>query len=1165
MPSVSIEKSSANFNPIFFHQIRIVQDTKRIGRFYFSFQIAKCYACYCISKTKSSSSKPLAMDRNVTAVRRCYFFVFSSLLLLLFSPTLFAQQTIRGRITDSTSNTGLPRVTVAVKGTNRATATDGNGNFSISASRGNVLLISAVGYLTNEVPVGDDPIINIPMQSRNSSLNEVVVIGYGTRQKKDVTGAVSTVGTKEIERSTAMTPELALQGQAAGVFISSGGGAPGSRPNIRIRGVNTMGFAEPLYVVDGVPIYEGGAGTTDGATGDNRGSVNIFTLINPADIESISVLKDASAAAIYGVRASNGVILITTKKGRTGKPRVEFTASYGVQNLPKTIPVLNTQQYFGLLREAYANNPEFVGGVLRPFGDRFGSRYNETNTEYMGNAPTYDWQKELINKNAMISDFNTRVSGGSEGFTYYFSGGYTKQESPLKGNNLKRYSIATNIESRISKYFSAGLTLRLVQQDALDNTSGSLTDMMSTIPFQPIYDPNGPYGFAPTGVGSVVRSRAYDSLLALGRLDPGAPYILQNSRLLWGEQSRYNAFALMALNKRTYNQLNALGNAYLQVEPIAGLRIRGVLGGNYFLNFREEFQNNDAWQFRQPLGAPFGNTMNDLAKGSLGKRNTRTTNLNKELIVNYNKTINADHNIDVLLSASDQFARWDIIDLSGQVNYVDPLYWGIANRPPNVNGFQGILQEDALIGYLGRISYKFQDKYYFDATVRRDGSSRLAPGNKWDNFPSFAAAWRISKEAFFPKTGVISDLKLRGGWGKLGNFQSAGYYKFLTTVLSSPDYSFGAGNGNSVGSVQLGAALPGFANTDLTWEKVKTINIGFDAVLFRNLTFTAEYYDKTTSDIIQTVSLPPNTGIQDAADLNVASVKNSGFEFQLGYSKRFGDVNLNLNGNLTTVKNRVLKLNQGNPIGGEGGRVEEGYSMFYLWGHKVGGIFQNQAEIDAWRQKYADGSLGQSRTNLASGYQYKPGDMYFVDVYGDPRSGTKERYSPTPDGVINSNDRTYLGKTIPGYYYGFSLSADYKGLDLSVLFQGVGDVQRYNGIRSGLESMGGMANQWATTLERWTPTNPSTTMPRAVFGNPAGATRFSSRFVEDAGYLRLKNIQLGYSLPRAVLGNLGFVQNFRLYVAGLNLFTVTDYTGLDPENDVLPPTKQILFGMNVTF
>ncbi len=1101
------------------------------------------------------------MDRKFTAFSRSCFFVFTLFLLLFSNQDLFAQQTVRGRVTDSTSNAGIPRITVTVKGTNRATATDENGDFSIIAARGDVLQISAVGYLSQEVPVTGSTPLTIPVQARNASLNEVVVIGYGTRQKKDVTGALSTVGTKEIERSTAMSPELALQGQAAGVFIASGGGQPGARPTIRIRGVNTMGFAEPLYVVDGVPIYEGGAGAMGGATGDNRGNVNIFTLINPADIESISVLKDASAAAIYGVRASNGVILITTKKGRTGKPRVEFTASYGVQNLPKTIPVLNTQQYFGLLREAYANNPEFQNGVLRPFGDRFGPRYNENSPEYMGNAPTYDWQKELINKNAMIADYNTRVSGGSEGFTYYFSGGYTKQESPLKGNHLQRYSIATNIESRISKYFSAGLTLRLVQQDALDNTSGSLTDMMSTVPFQPIYDPNGPYGFAPTGTGTIIKNPAHDP----SKLDPGAPFILQNSRLLWGEQSRYNAFALMKLNKRSYNQLNALGNAYLQVEPIAGLRIRGVLGGNYFLNFREEFQNNDAWQFRQPLSAPYGNTMNEFSKGSLGKRNTRTTNLNKELIVNFNRTINADHNFDLLLSASEQFARWDIVDLSGQVNYVDPQYWGIANRPPNVNGFQGILQEDALIGYLGRMSYKFRDKYYFDATVRRDGSSRLAPGNKWDNFPSFAAAWRISKEAFFPKTQWVNDLKLRGGWGKLGNFQSAGYYKFLTTVLGSPDYSFGSGNGNNVGSVQLGAALPGFANTDLTWEKVKTINVGFDAVLFRNLTFTAEYYDKTTSDIIQTVSLPPNTGIQDAADLNVASVKNSGFEFQLGYSKRFGEVSLNFNGNLTTVKNRVLKLNEGTPIGGEGGRVEQGYSMFYLWGHKVGGIFQNQAEIDAWRQKYADASLGQNKTNPAAGYQYKPGDMYFVDVYGDPRSGVKEFYSPIPDGVINSNDRTYLGKTIPGYYYGFSLSADFKGLDFSALFQGVGDVQRYNGIRSGLESMGGMANQWATVLNRWTPTNPSTTMPRAVFGNPNGATRFSSRFVEDAGYLRLKNIQLGYSIPKSVLGQLAFVQNFRLYVAGLNLFTVTDYTGLDPENDVLPPTKQVLFGLNVTF
>jgi TonB-dependent starch-binding outer membrane protein SusC len=441
--------------------------------------------------------------------------------------------------------------------------------------------------------------------------------------------------------------------------------------------------------------------------------------------------------------------------------------------------------------------------------------------------------------------------------------------------------------------------------------------------------------------------------------------------------------------------------------------------------------------------------------------------------------------------------------------------------------------------------------------MRRDGSSRLAPGNKWETFPSFAAAWRISAEDFFPKNTFINDLKIRGGWGRLGNFQSASPYQFLSNVGLSPDYPLGSGNGNPFGTQYQGARLPNFANTSLTWEKVRTTSVGFDALLFnRSISFTAEYYSKTTFDIIQSVSLPPSTGIESPADLNVASVSNKGIELQLGYNKTFGEVNFNVAGNITTVKNRVEKLNDGSPIGGEFGRIEEGYSMFYLWGYKVGGVFQSQAEIDAWKLAHPGGDAN------IGGYQYKPGDMYFQDVFGNPDPGSKERYSPTPDSLVNSNDRTYLGKTIPGYYYGLSVGAEWKGFDVNIFFQGVGDVQKYNFERSGLEAMSSAANQWATTLGRWTTSNPSATMPRAVFGDPAQFNRTSSRYVEDASYLRLKNVQIGYRIPQAVLDKLRFAQNVRIYLSGVNLFTITKYSGLDPEVSGIPPTRQFLFGIN---
>ena len=639
-------------------------------------------------------------------------------------------------------------VTVANKRTKMATATNKNGEFSISATKGSVLVFTFVNYSPQEVTVGSQTTYNITMQQQSSALNDVVVIGYGSRQKKDVTGAVSTVSAKDIEKSTSMTPELALQGKAAGVFVESGGGEPESRPTIRIRGVNTFGFSEPLYVIDGMPIYEGGAGITSGGIGDIRSPINIFSLINPNDIESISVLKDASAAAIYGVRASNGVILITTKKGKAGKPKVEVYSSYGIQNIPKTKKVLNTQQYFDLITEAYNNNPDMDNGQVVPIGTKFGPLYDPASPQYAGNSPTYDWQRQLMNKDASLQDHSVRVSGGNESTTYYFSAGYSKTESPLKSNYLERYSVAANVDSKISKFVQAGLNIRLIGEKSLLNTQADPGTMMSTIPFQPFFDKNDPTGFAPVAAGSFEPNPDYDPSL----LNAGAPFnfVAGDPRLLWGPQTRFNVFAFQALNNTKYELLNALGSAYVQIEPITGLRLKGTLQGSYYMNLRKTWGDFDAWRFSQTPGNPYAGQDGN-SKGTYGERQGRTNNLNKELTLNYNHTFNKDHNIDIVLSASQQKGQWFATDLSGQVNSADPQYRQISNQPPYTSGFAGILEEDALIGYLGRISYKYKDKYYLDGTFRYDGSSRLAPGHKWDKFPSFAAAWRISGENFFPK------------------------------------------------------------------------------------------------------------------------------------------------------------------------------------------------------------------------------------------------------------------------------------------------------------------------------------------------------------------------------------------------------------------------------
>ena len=901
-------------------------------------------------------------------MRKLKYQLLKFLLLILIASACdvaYAQNdiTISGRVIDSSSKSPIPGTSISLQGnSSKGTTTDVDGNFKITVPRGSILVVSAVNYGETRVRISGNQNLNIALVAGSSELNEVVVIGYGTRKKRDLTGSVATVSSKEIEKSTAMTPELALQGKAPGVFVESGGGDPQSRPTVRIRGVNTFGYSEPLYVLDGVPIYEGGAGVTTGGIGDIRSPINIFSLINPDDIESISVLKDASAAAIYGVRASNGVILITTKHGKTGKPRIEASGNYGVQNIPKTINVLSTPQYFSLVTDAYNANPDMNSGVPVPIGTKFGGFYSPDSAMYAGAGPTYNWQKQLENKNAAIQDYSARVSGGSEGLSYYYSAGYSKTESPLKGNHLERYSIATNLDSKISKVFSAGLTLRLVQENALNNTQADMPTMAATIPFQPFFSSNDKTGFAPVSGGSFVPNPAYDPTL----LNPGPLYNFAagDPRLLYGPQTRFNVFAFQQLNNNSYRLYNALGNAYIQVEPIADLKIKASVGGSYYENTRKSWSDYDSWRFSQTPGNPYSGQDGN-GKGTYGERTGKTYNLNKELGITYTHLFANKHHVDILLDASDQFARWTANDLSGVVNYSDPQFRGITNQPPFTTGFSNILQEDDLIGYVGRLSYNYSEKYYLDVTNRYDGSSRLAPGHKWADFPSFAAAWRISSEKFFPKTTFINDLKLRGGWGKLGNFQSAGYYEFLSGVSLTPDYSTGSGNGDPFGTQYQGASLPSFANTNLTWEKIKTTSLGFDAILFNNsVNLTIEYYNKLTYGIIQSVALPPNTGIQNPADLNIGEVRNNGIEIDAGYNTHVGDVNINMRGNITTVNNKVIKLYGGTPLGDEFGRIEEGYSIGYLWGYKVGGIFQSQQQIDAWRRTHADVNIGQNITDL---------------------------------------------------------------------------------------------------------------------------------------------------------------------------------------------------------
>jgi TonB-linked SusC/RagA family outer membrane protein len=1081
--------------------------------------------------------------------------------------------TVTGTIKDEQGD-ALPGVNIIEKNTQNGTTTDAAGKYSISvADENSILVFSFIGYGTKEIPVGSSTTLDIVMEPDVTNLGEVVVIGYGEREKKDLTGSISNMTSEDIQKSVSLTPELAMQGRMTGVFVSTPGGNPNARPTVRVRGVSTFNNAEPLYVVDGVPILEFGAGSGgDGSqTADLRGNQNVLSMINPGDIESITVLKDASASAIYGSRAANGVVLITTKRGKVGKPVVEFNARRGVQNIPKKFDVLNTADFTALYQESFENDyryrtqqaptpnpaaPYVWNDPARNYLNVFNPNSTDPYYKYLGNSPSHNWQNDLINKDAVIEDYSVRISGGSEATTYYVGAGYSKTESPLIQNYNERYSISTNVQTKISDIFEVGLLMRTTYMEALDNTSGSLSQVALVSPWQPVYDPSDPTGFMRSTDIAFETNPDFDLALA----DPGpAQIVVPGSDQLrpFGVETSSNFFAQMALDKTDYSMQKNFGTAYLQVQPLAGLKIRGGLSVDYTLNKRNDWSHTvEAVRFNESGGNPYA-SQDGTAIGTLRERNSRNVSIIPDLTVNYTRSL-GDHHVDLLLNASQQDFKYGFNQLESPQSRIEPEFRSIggANR---WNSSLAVNQSKAIQGYVGRLSYSFKDKYYLDASVRRDGSSEFAPSQRWGTFPAISLGWRLSSEDLFTRvTSVFDDLKLRTGYGVLGNSFSQGFgynsFAYLSTVSSTPDYALGSGNGDGVGAQRSGSTLPNFPNVGLTWEKAKTFNIGLDgALLGSQLRFTVEYYDKNTEGIIQGVPLPANSGISQDVSYNVASVRNSGIEIELGYDRKFGELTVGISGNLTTVKNRVTKLHLGVPRYDLG--IVEGQSVGFIYGYRAGGIFQTQQEVDAWRANHQD----------QSGANPQPGDMWFKDLYGNP-SDEEPYKSATPDSLVNTYDRDIIGKTVPGFYYGFNLSAQYKGFDLGIFFQGVGDVQKYNSARAAGESMGGQGlNLWSTTKDRWTPENPSTTMPRAIFNDPNGNNRYSTRFVESGAFVRLKTLQLGYTLPRTVLESLKVVNSFRVYLMGTNLFTATGWSGIDPENDFVPPTRVISLGLNASF
>lgn len=968
------------------------------------------------------------------------------------------ERTVKGKVTDSEKGDGLPGVSIVVKGSTTGTATDVNGNFELAIPGSNArLVVSYVGYVSQEIAVGNQAAVTVTLKPDIKALQEVVVVGFGTQKKADLTGAVTGIRGEDIGITSkpVSSPDQILAGRASGVNISNRSGDPGAPINVRIRGVGTPGVNQPLWVIDGVPLVQTENMTVN--TGSSTES-NPLVGINPSDIESIDVLKDASAAAIYGARAANGVIIVTTKRGKDGKANVSYDAYMGAGSTQKRMDVLNVDQFIDIQQE--------LGRDYSPFRGQ----------------PFVDWQ-DAVFRTSTIRNHNIAVSGGSAVANYFLGAGYYDQDGIERGQDFTRYSIKANSDINVGKRFKFGESLLVSSVNRLTQTESGLFagfGAATNAPYFKIYDPNGPLGYNPEN--NITRGAGQTSQNYLLRTD-----------------TRVNSTRIISRK--------VLASVYGEFEIITGLKYKITGGVDYNVGSGDFFQEAIAFD----NGTPRSSLLVQERPIEL------TTNLSHTLT--YNKVF-GDHSLTVLVGEEETNFRFDKVRIQGNNLFNSKIQF--ASTGASVSAANEADQW-ALRGYLGRINYSYQGKYLFTVNVRNDNTSRFAPGNRSQTFPSFSVGWRLSEERFFPKGNIVDDIKIRGSWGQSGNQFTGANFAFMSTLKTTIFYPIGTSQ-----SITRAPAPVNFANQDLRWETSNQLDIGADITLLQGrIEGTFDYYRKVTKDVLIGLPIPLTSGYFLPADANVGQILNRGIELALNYRNKIGNIGYSLGGNITTVHNEVLDLGTSPEIiTGVGGasthRTTVGEPLGYFYGFKTNGIYQTQAEVDqALPDAFSSGRA--------------PGDIRFLDV--------------NQDGKIDAQDRTKIGSSIPAFFYGINATASYKGFDLSLLLQGVGGIQVYNQGRQTLENLTGTHNFSTRVLDRWTGPGTSNTMPRVIANDPNGNNRYSDRWIEDAGFMRIKNLQIGYALPteRTQAWTNGLVSRFRVYVAAQNLHTFTKYLGFDPE------------------
>lgn len=1007
---------------------------------------------------------------------------------------LSAQQTISGVITDAETGDPLIGANVFIIGTSSGTITDIDGSYSITVPEGATEIeFSYTGFASQRITIGASNIIDIKL-SAGELLEEVVVIGYGVQKKSVVTGAISQVKSDDLKDMPVTRIEQSLQGRTSGVRVTTNSGQPGAASQVRIRGTTTIGSSDPLYVVDGIIIGGG------------------IDYLSQGDIESIEVLKDAASAAIYGARGANGVIIITTKKGKVGKPILNYNSYYGVQNPWRKLSLLNATEYATLLNEASAA----AGGSIR-FED----------PQSLGEGT--DWQDAVFQEDAPIQNHDVSLSVANEVSNYYVSFSYFEQEGIVASDDSRyqRMTARFNSSHKITDRLTFGNTLgytRTKSRGVSENSEfGSpLSRAINIDPITPLYETRE----------EVLNSSVFQNFPVVS--DENG--IFGISELVTSEV--VNPVAALNVAQGSGYSDKIVGSFYLDYKIAEGLNIRSTYGADLAFWGSEGFT---------PIH--YLNATNFADKTGFGLSKANGLYWSLENVLSYDKTF-GDHQFQAVLGNTVINNKGEGIGGAVQdipVDNIDDASLAWPNDP-SLQSFNGYEYEDKGLSYFGRLNYNFRQKYLISLVMRRDGSTKFGTNNKFGNFPSVSAGWIASEESFFPTNDVVKFLKIRGSWGVNGNDRIASD-AFLATVSGNRTYTFGTGD-----ALVNGVAPDAADNPDLKWEETTQVNIGLDMRLFKHWSLTFDYFDKQTNGMLLRVGVPGLFG-NGGPIANVADLENKGYEFELTYSNNIGGLDLSLSGNLSHVKNKILFLtNEADflvgqrygPQGLEITRTTVGLPIGYLFGYQSDGLFQNQAQIDAHIN--GDGNLLQP--NAA------PGDIKYIDFNND--------------GILDDEDRTIIGDPTPTWTYGFNLSLAYKGFDLLVFGQGVWGNEIYNVTRRFDLPM---ANYEASALGRWTGEGTSTDYPRLVMGDPNGNfNRSSDFFVQNGAFFRIKTLQLGYNIPQNVLSKVG-IANAKFYVSGNNMFTFTDYKGFDPEigvgsgvdRGIYPQARFYLIGTNITF